>query len=182
MKRLLAVILCVTMMAGFGIALGEDVSVLPGEAEVEEFGIPTGEELADLKAEAEAFWQDQNYSSAADAYTDLAFKAGWMADILSRVNAPLTAADPEAQAAFSSGALFEQVTAAGQLEEEYTALRKLALIRTGMSYYYQEDFDNALPFLMEALRLIDISEAEDWTMCTEAVLAIVSPNAPVEEE
>ncbi len=182
MKRLLAVVLCLTMLAGFGSALAEeDAAALPETAKVEDIGIPTGETLAELKAEADEKWDEEDYAGASDSYAELAAQAGWLADIILSANKPFDSADPEAQAAFTADAMYEKVATAKALADEYIAMRKLALIRAGLGYYYEDDFESALPFLMEALRLIDISDQENWMLCAQAVLVIAGAvQAPAE--
>ncbi len=178
MKRLLAVMICLVMLFGIGAAWAEaDPEVSPEASKVDAFGIPTVEEIAEMKAEAEGMWEDEDYLGAAEAYEELAQQAGWMLEIVTAINLPAQSADAV------PAEMTERVAKGKALAEEYLAVKKLAILRAGLSYYYNEDYDSALPFLMEALTLIDAADAENWTLCASAILVIIEEvEAPEEEE
>ena len=166
MKRLLSVMICLAMIAGIGAAWAE-AEVSPEAAKVEAYGIPTVEDIAGMKAEAEEMWADEDYDGAAGAYAELARQAGWMLEIVAAVNMPYDAAEA------APADMAERIAKANALAEEYLAVKKLASIRAGLGYYYNEDYENALPFLMEALAMIDAADTENWALCAGAVLVII---------
>lgn len=173
MKRLLSVFLCLALLAGLVPAFAEEeVTALPQEAAVEALGIPSPDDIGVLYEQADSLWEDESYSVAADEYANLAVQAGWMAEIISSVNSPYTLADADAQAAFASDPLAESVAKAKELANEYLNIRKVALARAGLCYFKETDYEAALPFLMEALKLISLSDQELWMECARAVLII----------
>ena len=178
MKRLLAVMLCLAMIAGIGAAWAEaDPEISPEAAKVNAFGIPNVEDIANLKAEADALWENEDYSGAAEAYEELSQQAGWMVEIIAAVNMPSDLEDEKALA----GNMAESVAKADALRKEYREIKKLANIRAGLGYYYNNDYDSALPYLMQALYMIDASDTENWTLCAQAVLVIVGVAEPPED-
>ena len=181
MKRLLAVMLCLAMLTCIGAACADtDPEISPEAAKVEAFGIPSREDIAELKAEADELWEEKDYSGAAEAYAELADQAGWMAEIAMAVNAPYdTSSDADAA---SAGEMKERVAKAEALAVEYLEIEKLAAVRAGLSYYRDDDYENALPFLMKALYLMDVSDTENWILCAEAVLVIIGETEVPEAE
>ena len=180
MKRLLAVMICLAMIAGIGAAWAEsDPEISPEAAKVDAFGIPTVEDIADAKAEADALWESEDYSGAAQAYEELSKQAGWMAQIIKAVNMPSV---PENEGAAPAGDMAERVAKADALAQEYLEIKKQAAIRAGLGYYYSEDYESALPFLMEALYMIDASDTENWALCAQAVLVIIGVTEAPEED
>ena len=168
MKRLLAVMICLAMLFGIGAAWAEaDPEVSPEAAKVDAFGIPTVEEIAEMKAEAEKLWEEQDYAGAAEVYEELARQAGWMLEIFTAINLPAQNADAV------PAEMAERVAKGKAQVEEYLAVKKLATIRAGMSYFRSDDYESALPFLMEALSLIEASDTENWALCASAILMII---------
>ncbi len=177
MKRLMALVLSLVMLAAFGAAYaGGDVETTPEEEKVTAFGIPTKEDLADLKADADAQWDEEDYSGAAEDYAELAEKAGWLYEIVAAVNAPLAGGEA------ADSAIAERVGKAESLAGEYFEIYKLALIRAGMGYYYAEDYEEALPYLLQALEKIDAADTENWILCAEAVMVIIGETEAPEAE
>ena len=175
MKRLLAVMICLAMIAGIGAAWAEE-EVSPEASKVEALGIPTVEDIAEMKAEADELWEDEDYDGAAEAYEELARQAGWMLEIVAAVNMPNNAADA------APAEMAERIDKADALAEEYLAVKKLANIRAGLGYYYNEDYESALPFLMEALAMIDAGDTENAALCAGAVMVIIGEAEAPEEE
>lgn len=169
MKRLLAVMICLAMLAGIGAAWAEE-EVSPEASKVEVFGIPTVGDIAEMKAEADELWEDEDYDGAAEAYEELAKQAGWMLEIVTAVSS----SPAEGPA--------ELVARANALAEEYLAMKKLATVRAGLGHYYSDDYDSALPFLMEALAIIDAGDTEDAALCAGAVMVIIGEAEAPEEE
>ena len=169
MKRLLAVMICLAMIAGIGAAWAEE-EVSPEASKVEALGIPTVEDIAEMKAEADELWEDEDYDGAAEAYEELAKQAGWMLEIVTAVSS----SPAEGPA--------ELVARANALAEEYLAMKKLATVRAGLGYYYSDDYDSALPFLMEALAMIDAGDTENAALCAGAVMVIIGEAEAPEEE
>ncbi len=181
MKRLLAVIICLAMIAGVAAAWAEsDPEVSPEAAKVDAFGIPTVNDIAEMKAEADGLWDEQDYIGAAEAYAELAQQAGWMLEIVTAINQPYyTAENADAVPA----EMAERVAKSKAQAEEYLAIKKLATIRAGLSCFNNEDYESALPFLMEALSLIDAADTENWALCAGAILMIIEEvEIPEEEE
>ena len=169
MKRLLALVLSLVMLAGIAAVFAEeDVETLPEAAKINAFGIPTMEELNEMKADADALWDEEDYSGAADAYAELAAKADWMAEILAIVNVPTLGAEGDVDSAVADG-----VKKVDDLFDNVFAIYRLALIRAGMGFYNTEEYEEALPYLLEALKAIEAADTENWTLCARAVLVII---------
>ena len=178
MKRLLALVLSLVMLAGIAAVFAEeDPETLPEVAKINAFGIPTMEELNEMKADADALWDEEDYSAAADAYAELAAKAEWMVQILGIVNAPTLGAEGDVDSTVAEG-----VKKVDDLFDNVFEIYKQALIRAGIGLYYEEEYEEALPYLLEALKAIEAADTENWALCAEAVLVIIGEvEAPAAE-
>lgn len=180
MKRLLAVMICLAMIAGIGAAWAEsDPEISPEAAKVNAFGIPTVEDIASLKAEADKLWESEDYFSAAEDYEELSKQAGWMVQIVEAVNLPLVL---ESKDAAPAGDFAESIAKAAAMAKEYLEIQKQATIRAGLGYYYSDEYESALPFLMEALFMINASDTENWALCAQAIMVIIGETEAPEED
>ena len=185
MKRVLALFCCLFLMAPVMIAFAETTDEADSEFDlseeqqrIEELGIPTVSSVATMKAEADELWNNKDYEAAAIAYSEYAEQANWLANIISAGLEPYYSASYDDRDNWYPDELsFTALATAETTSNSYKSERNRAMLYEGLCYYYLNDYESALPLLINALELIEIEDEENWGLGMEALYSIVGYNS-----
>ena len=145
------------------------------QQKIAELGIPTVSSVATLKSNADALWEAKDYSNAAVAYANYAEQVNWLANIISGGLEPYYGAsydDKESFSVWSFGGDYSLISAESTANS-YKGERNRAMVYEGLCFYNMNDYESALPLLLKALDLIEISDTTNWQLAMNALYSIV---------
>lgn len=141
---------------------------------ISELGIPTMSSVFDLSEKADGLWDAEEYKNAADAYATLAEQANWLANILSAGLEPYYSADYDDRKDFSPQKIdISDLVVYETASNTFKSERNRAMLYEGLCYYNIGDYEMALPLLIKALDIIEITDEENWELGMQALYSIV---------
>ena len=160
---------------------GDEFDLSNEQEKISELGIPTVDSVRKLKEEADDLYYAKNYKEAATAYSKYAKQANWIANILSSTLEPYYGASYDKRKEWYPEDLdFYELSAAESASNNYKAERNRAMLHEGLCYYYEKDYETALPLLIKALDLIEIEDEVNWQLGYDAVTSIIGYGNSVE--
>lgn len=155
----------------------DELDLSKDKEKVDELGIPTVSSVQKLKSEADALYESKDYMKAAEAYSLYAKNVNWLANIISGTLEPYYSADYDDRKDWKPESI--DVTTLYMAESEsnhYKSERNRAMLYEGLCYYYENDYETAIPLLLKALDLIEIDDETNWQLGYDAVMDIVENN------
>ena len=71
---------------------------------------------------------------------------------------------------------YSSLSSAESTANGYKSERNRAMLYEGLCYYYENDYETAIPLLLKALDLIEIDDETNWQLGYDAVMDIVNNN------
>ena len=183
-KRFSVLILCLIMIlsACLSFASGENIDTSEDQKKVDEYGIPSADYVKQLEETADKLWEAKDYTAAAQAYAQLSVQANWLANIIASIDEPYYSASSKDQDYFYNNSMSDLASRAEKYANSYKSIRNKAMAREGLCYYYLKDYQEAVPRLMKALDLIEITDTVNWKQCADAIIDIVGLTATLEAD
>ncbi len=154
------------------VSVSDELDISNEQKDVEEIGIPTPELVEELETNANQLFKDKKYTEAAEAFSELASKSNYLANLISQGLEPFYSksySDDDYDSSYVySLAKYERQS------NDYKELRNSAFVKEALCYYYLEEYVSALPLLSKALDLIDVKDTENWDLAREALYDIIN--------
>ena len=182
MKKLISIMLiacfvCSGALCTFAEESDDPFDLSDEQQKISELGIPTVSSVAQLKAEADALWEKKDYQNAAPAYAYYAKQANWLANLITAGLEPYYSASSSKKKDWDPPYQFIGTLASAEsMSNEYKKERNRAMLYEGMCYYYMNNYEIALPKLIKALDVIEVTEITYWKLGMEALFSIVGYN------
>ena len=138
---------------------GDEFDLSEEQGKVAELGIPTISSVAELKKEADDLYAAKDYKNAATAYAVYAKNANWLANIISGTLEPYYGASYDDRKNWYPKKMeYSSLSSAESTANGYKSERNRAMLYEGLCYYYENDYETAIPLLLKALDLIEIDD------------------------
>ena len=181
MKRIILLVCCLALMLPMMTAFAEsdvetdsEFDFAAEQKKVDELGIPTVTSVAALKSKADELWESKDYKEAANAYAEYAKQANWLANIISSGLEPYYGASYDDRKGWSPKEMsFSELALAETKSNSYKSERNRAMLYEGLCYFYLDEYELALPLLIKALDIIEISDEKNWQLGMDALYSIV---------
>lgn len=176
MKRLVALLtaLCLAVTPVAVIAEENNTDVLDNSAELAEVqsnGIPTEAIVNEMKANADALYAEGKYQEAADAYSEVAQKANYLANIMSQCLEPYYSSS---SSSLPNGIEIKcNLEALGKKANALKTIRNNCYVYEGVCYSKMGDDETALAILIKALDIVEYFQSDLWTIAAEEIMNII---------